>query len=108
MWREKTYHEILNLTLNIIPCVVVVTIGIFKVIEVEGNINQLLKMGGNFLLTYLLMKRQLSILILSESFTIFDLKMREAVQTLPYLKRINLAYILSPHNTCIICDSNRA
>ena len=86
MWREKTYHEILNLTLNIIPCVVVVTIGIFKVIEVEGNINQLLKMGGNFLLTYLLMKRQLSILILSESFTIFDLKKRETVQTLRYLK----------------------
>ena len=76
MWREKTYHEILNLTLNIIPCV----------IEVEGNINQLLKMGGNFLLTHLLMKRQLSILILLESFTIFDLKKREAVQALRSLK----------------------
>ena len=35
-------------------------------------------MGGNLLLTYLLIKRQFSILILLRSFTIFDLKKRRA------------------------------
>ena len=48
--------------------------------------NQLLKMAGNLLLTYLLMKKQFSILILSGSFTVFDLKKRGAVWALPSLK----------------------
>ena len=43
-------------------------------------------MGGNLLLTYLLMKRQFSILISSGSFTIFDLKKRGADWALHSLK----------------------
>ena len=43
-------------------------------------------MGVNLFLTYLLMKIQFSILILSGSLTIFDLKKRGTKWALPYLK----------------------
>ena len=52
----------------------------------SGGINQLLKMGGNLLMTYLLMERQFSILVLSGSFAIFNLKKRGAVWALRSLK----------------------
>ena len=87
IWRESVYHGIFNLTLNTIPCfcdhankaplpyVLESAVGIFgwtsvanKVSwlwKVEENTNQLLKIGGNLLLTYLLMKRQFSILFSS-------------------------------------------
>ena len=44
-----------------------------------GKHKPAIKMGGNFWLTYSLMKWQFSILILSGSFPIFDLKNRGVV-----------------------------
>ena len=46
-------------------------------------------MGGNLLLTYLLMKKQFSVLIYQEV-SIFDLKKRQTVLALHSLKWINL------------------
>ena len=73
-----------------LPYVVVLTVGFFRwplvanevslVWAVEDNINQLSKIGNNILMTYFLMKSfQFSVLILSGSFTIFDLKKRGGV-----------------------------
>ena len=56
------------------PQVVAVSVGIFRWPLVE---NELSKMGGNLLLTYLLIKRKVSVLISSGSFTIFYLKNRD-------------------------------
>ena len=88
----------------------------------EENINKLLKMGDNLFLTYLLMKRQFSVSILSGRFTIFDLKIRESVWALHSLKWINLdaffwsmkrrlivhTFYLHIIHAQLICDSNRA
>ena len=87
IWRESVYHGIFNLTLNTIPCfcghankaplpyVLASAVRIFRwtsvankvswLWKVEENTNQLLKMWSNLLLTYLLMKRQFSILFSS-------------------------------------------
>ena len=51
-----------------------------------GRYKPAIKMKDNLLLTYLLMKRQFLILILSGSFTIFDLKKKGAVMGIMFVK----------------------
>ena len=91
--RESVYHGIFILTLNIIPCfcdhankaplpyVLALAVRIFRwtlfankvswLLKMKENTNQLLKMWGNFLLTYLLMKRQFSILFSSREVVVW-------------------------------------
>ena len=75
-WLWVLFHVFVAILIKApLPYVVAVTVGIFRwtlaanelswLWQVEENVNQLLKMGSNLLLTYLLRKRQFSILILS-------------------------------------------